>query len=619
MQPSVNMPSGPTTNSFPIPTTNTNIAISTLLVSIIMKKFEFDTIYYGMIYTVVVQFISFVTANPSNLYERIYDNSGYVLFFGVLLVLGYWFGPFITEISEQYFKQYLKRYFQQSIQQYTKICIYEDNCLDNFTKYIEYNSQYYDNTGNINVGSLDKKTDISMRRYMGKSLTDSLITESKYISQDIDTRINFDDEYLGVKGYYVWRTKTEDCKDIDNKVLSHVTILYVEYNILKNPDLEILPCDIINKINKFADNIGKNKITLKYVKVMASAKNGDYNHIVVFHSGVKEPFEALEERFMKPFFHQDKDRLWSIIKNVCLNPNFYKDKGQVSRVSLLLYGPPGTGKSSFAYRIAMCFLRHIVSLDIRCLGKSKLYQILQRPSIEGMTTSTTYKDVVYLFEEFDISIKELYLREKKTSFSTDTHYSKMLSVCNKLEDKIYDKTEKKDDKKDDKKEDKEENNKKEEDKKEKKKEKKKTNKNEDEEVFSNYNNIYKYFDDNKYNHSPDEFKLRDLLEIFQGPLPFESMIMIANTNKYDEIKEMCPELFRPGRITPVYFGYIDKETLQDISKYFFEKKLIGYIPDMLTIPTSQIIDLAFESLTLEKDKDSAHNYFNKKIEILMSQ
>lgn len=113
----------------------------------------------------------------------------------------------------------------------------------------------------------------------------------------------------------------------------------------------------------------------------------------------------------------------------------------------------------------------------------------------------------------------------------------------------------------------------------------------------------------------EEFKLRDLLEIFQGPIPFESMIMIATTNKYDEIKDYCPELFRPGRLTPVYFGYIHKETLQDISIYFFNKKLTGYIPEVLSIPTSQIIELAFESINYSKD---SYEYFSNKINILMT-
>lgn len=112
-----------------------------------------------------------------------------------------------------------------------------------------------------------------------------------------------------------------------------------------------------------------------------------------------------------------------------------------------------------------------------------------------------------------------------------------------------------------------------------------------------------------------EFKLRDLLEIFQGPIPFESMIMLANTNKYDEIKDMCPELFRPGRLTAVYFGYVNQETLQDIAIYFFNQKLKVYIPDILKIPTSQIIELAFEALTVSTNP---FDYFSKHIHILIN-
>ena len=51
-----------------------------------------------------------------------------------------------------------------------------------------------------------------------------------------------------------------------------------------------------------------------------------------------------------------------------------------------------------------------------------------------------------------------------------------------------------------------------------------------------------------------EFQLEDLLEILQGPVPREGQIIIATTNKFDEIKNECPALFRPGRLTPIEFG-----------------------------------------------------------------
>jgi SpoVK/Ycf46/Vps4 family AAA+-type ATPase len=271
-----------------------------------------------------------------------------------------------------------------------------------------------------------------------------------------------------------------------------------------------------------------------------------------------------------------------VIKNTCLNPDFYKDRGQISRVSLLLYGPAGTGKSTFAYRIAMCLSRHLMSLDLRGLGKSKLYQILQKPTINE-TAYIPYKEVVFLFEEFDVSIKELYLRDKKISLNTDLHYSKMFSVFDKIDKNIGNDGEY------------------------------------NETVDQTNTKIQNTLKTTQYDlESENEFKLRDLLEIFQGPCPFESMIIIANTNKYDEIKNMCPELFRPGRITPVYFGYINKETLQDISKFYFGKKLTGYIPDVLSIPTSQIIEVAFESLLFAKDSNlDPYVYFSDQMNKLM--
>lgn len=113
----------------------------------------------------------------------------------------------------------------------------------------------------------------------------------------------------------------------------------------------------------------------------------------------------------------------------------------------------------------------------------------------------------------------------------------------------------------------------------------------------------------------DEFTLRDLLEIFQGPVPFESMIMLASTNKYEDIKELCPELFRPGRMTPIYFGYIDKKTLQEISLYFFKQKLPFRIPQEITIPTSEIIELALKA---QQMKANDFDYFSKQIKELLN-
>lgn len=88
----------------------------------------------------------------------------------------------------------------------------------------------------------------------------------------------------------------------------------------------------------------------------------------------------------------------------------------------------------------------------------------------------------------------------------------------------------------------------------------------------------------------DDFELNDLLEIFQGPVPREGQIIIATTNKYDDIKEICPALFRPGRLTPIEFGYMTHQEVNKLSNLYFGRNVdIKFNPQ---IPTSKIIEIA---------------------------
>lgn len=68
--------------------------------------------------------------------------------------------------------------------------------------------------------------------------------------------------------------------------------------------------------------------------------------------------------------------------------------------------------------------------------------------------------------------------------------------------------------------------------------------------------------------SSDEFCVKDLLEILQGVIPLRGAIVFATTNDFSKIKNICPALFRRGRLTPVEFGYLDDQTLTEITKYF---------------------------------------------------
>ena len=514
---------------------NINVAVSTLLVSYLMKKFSLDTVYYGMIYGLVIQLMMFATS-----YDYHFDLSFNWYYLLVLPIVG------LVSLIIYYLTIYIKKYCEK---EYITMTIYDEEKIQLFMKYVTQQKQYYNQAVDINYGNLESQLALMNHRIThGVNTVNLLTADTKLVSQGYDQKIEFKDLYLNVEGHYIWSKTVKEVSDMD-KVVKSMAVRYITIKILKT---KINIHDLFKKIENYFETTGK-IINLKYIKVLKTQNpTYTYNHVVTFYTGIKEPFNTLEEKFMKPFFHQEKDRLWSLIKNVCLNPEFYLSKGQTARASLLLTGPPGTGKSSIVYRIAQCFYRHIISLDLRIASKQQIYQIIQKPTLEDQVVS--FKNFIYLFEEFDIAIKELYLREKKSD--PEAYYDKMFQS---LKDKLI-------------------------------------------------------VDIKGPKEEDIEFKLRDLLEIFQGPIPFESMIMIATTNKYDEIKEMIPELFRPGRLTPIHFGYIDQETLQDMSIYFFNKKIKGYLPDILTIPTSQIIELAFEALSTKEP----HDYFTTKLHKLMS-
>jgi hypothetical protein len=111
-----------------------------------------------------------------------------------------------------------------------------------------------------------------------------------------------------------------------------------------------------------------------------------------------------------------------------------------------------------------------------------------------------------------------------------------------------------------------------------------------------------------------KFRLKDLLTLFQGAVPIYKRFIFACTNDYERIKDMCPALFRAGRLTPVFFDNLNWKCLNDLCQYYFGKTLTHEQSDSYrcSIPTSEIVELAlecvgedfevFEKLLIEKLK-----------------
>lgn len=505
---------------------------ATLLTGYIVKKLQLDNIYYGFAYTLVVS---------GCVYIMNYGNLNFICDHFAWLLPIVWVLPIVALIYAGW--QFRSKF---KLNQHTHIYIYSKETLQKVIDYMNMYPKIFGSDGDISAGDKDLQFQHLLRR------------QTEFLDQVChveDKKIPFVDYNFNIKGYICWRKESKDITKVEEKDKGEkqsICLKYLEIGIDMTNHEVIDTKKILQDILSHVREKQSSQVRLVYVKVLDKAS---MNHTVVMYEGEKQEFKTKERLYMHTFFHQERDRLWSVIKKIHLDPEFFTHNGQGARISLLLHGPPGCGKSTYVYRIAMCLDRHIVSLDLRNHTKGQLYQIIQRPAIEGVTDDVSHKKCVLMFDEFDISIIELHSRTLKYK-DIDELWMKRI------------------------------------------------NSNESDEVFKEgANPVIK----------ETLFTLRDLLEVFQGPVPLHGSVLLATTNRYDEIHQLCPELFRPGRLTPVHFGYITKEVLQNISKHYFGQRLGFYLSDFIKVPTSQIIELALES----KLQESSFDYFSKRLETLL--
>lgn len=285
----------------------------------------------------------------------------------------------------------------------------------------------------------------------------------------------------------------------------------------------------------------------------------------VMYQGQNRSLCELEPIYMDTHFHIEKDRLWHMIKEIDQNKDYYKKYGQTPKLNALLYGPPGTGKSSFAYRVAMCLCRNIVSMDLTKYPSRFIIDNLMHGNISEYLenyNNINPNTLVYVFDEFDRTIEFLIASQanEKQLFECKL---KSLTESNQLKAMLGSLTT-----------DKENTTKKSED-----------------------NDSKEPIDDGTY--ASKLLTIKDLLEIFQGVVDVDGRLIFAMTNHFDKIKDECPALFRSGRLTPIHFGYIGQKTLIDIIQYYFkinthviDELTTKLLPNEFKIPTSEIIEQA---------------------------
>lgn len=523
---------------------------ASLLANFIIKKFSIDSSYLGILFPIIIPIVSSLKKEFS-IHDIVKKFDGMTILILFLFTLIYIFRTKIINF-----------FTRNKDKNYTLISLYDNQYIAIYLKYMKNYPTFFEHNYDINYGNAEYIAEYMFSN--NNNIKSSFLERMGEITPSIGTVIHFIDTNLKTKGYIIW-DEIEHKVDVSHKKETGTKTMKLKFMKIYLEKATVKSVDsFINKINKYNRKMQKfESILLCYSKVFKEAKNYSFIETVMYN-GRKRTLAENEKLYIDSFFHKEKNRLWSYIKNMVEYPEMFYKMGQSPRQNLLLYGPPGSGKSTFAYRIAMTLNRNIVSLDLREIStKKSIFQIFNN--------NTTPSRTVFILDEFDLTVKHLYHRERLRSEHTRRFYDEgFMYKKHKSSKKI-----KNDDANDD-------------------KDKKDTD-NTDLSTINDYDN---------------EFGLKDLLEIFQGSVPIDSMIIIATTNDYEGIKNLCPQLFRAGRLTPVEFGYLDNTSLQDLTKYYFNNKINTKIPDKINVPTSQVIELALESLTHKQNK---FEYFQKNL------
>lgn len=552
-----------------------SMAIATLVTSLLSKKLSLDPTLYGVLFTVTDQAIKYGMESKFDFTMPNLINTKMISFISILMVVGYVLFLNYNLLTATIKKKILSR------SKYITLKMYTYNDMNTFIEYSNKNPSFYSKPIKMDFGDVRLLTDSNNLGLSGQIAERSFI---KKASDEIE--IHFNDTNFNVKGFYRWlkedlsvdKTVGKDKEVIQTKL--HVP--YIELNIESKCTKDIQKyyddmCDYLKKIN------GKNQILYANKMIVDKVKEGNnpLKYICTeYHNEPKKSLEEMEKLYIDSFFHHEKEKYWNLLKQIHFKPDEFIKLGQVPSLGLLLHGPPGTGKSNWAYRIAVTLGRHIISLDMRAIkNRGTIFQIMKNPYIYNSGLNVKPKDVVFIFDEFDLTVKELYFKEQRTEKIMENWSKSAMKYFESSSSCDISKEKKEDDDKDD---------------------KVKTSS-----MVS--------LDSHGYDQS--ELSMNDLLELFQGPVPNPGSIIIATTNKYDDLKKWCPALVRPGRLTPIHFGYPDSEIINQICQFYFGETIKIAKSYVATISTSKIMELALDA---KLDPEKGIKYFKKEFEKLIS-
>lgn len=354
-----------------------------------------------------------------------------------------------------------------------------------------------------------------------------------------DTRVEIKDDRFECYGFLSTRV-LEHRADNDHRKF------YLGLTLSLNPKRSKLNMkDYLESIEKAAKDTWKSGATMHLHASTVMPPSSDTGLSLGLNTNLlySGPRHAHDERFalsMATYFGDLRDTLWPQMCRVNEMVDCPVMDADPS-CNALLYGPPGTGKSSFASRAAIALGRHLVVIDLRNYlhNKTKLVQHLNYPVVSFKVREP--HEVVFCIEEIDTAIQDLYQMEQQALATT-----KRVLDASSVETKQQ-------------------------------KQKK------------------------PGGFNPETLRLRDLLTIFQGPIPRKGGVILATTNKLDFIQEKVPELLRQGRLQPYKVGYLSRKWLNKLVSYYFPNcELTLPACTQLAVSTSSVVNLAVECRNLDK-------------------
>lgn len=438
-----------------------------------------------------------------------------------------------------------------------------------FNQYIKLHPEFY-------------KLDVNYRLIIAESdAADTTPLESRPVYTIYDEPVQFIDANHNAQGWLITDYVVETLQS--GKVRCDYTFkiwIKREVGAESNRQYHVRIQEYMHKQARHGD-----RVTLNYYKIL--------NEQLITHTFYDRKLSEWMgdvKQLKDEFFSPHKKYLFDVMTKVHRNGNWS---------NLILHGEPGTGKSSFVYRLATRLKMSIISVDLSMYidRKRDLYSIFHGnefslPYGKGQKL-TVSQNCIIILEEFDSAIEKIKQLENIFVFKSDTIHTYVENKTSEIGQKVqtasapsatslqmdvplsdpfqYIAS-------------------------------KQNAAGEPLDPLKITNEIFDIVRTITEDNKSDVLRLRDMLELFQGPVPVRDRIIVATTNNYEQIKNIIPALFRPGRLTPIKFTYLDATSFCELCQYYFGAVPTAAQIPVICIPTSQITELAIKYTSMAEAK-----------------